>query len=213
MVAGVSHEIRNPLGIIRSSGELLKKKMSALDPSTSIPDIIVEEAVRLDNIITDFLDFAKPRQPNLTSCRIEDILDKNLSFLAPQLEEKGCVVEKETASFLPEVMADSNMLYQVFLNILINGMQSMPGGGKIFVGITCINDTVNIVFEDEGTGIPEELLKKIWDPFFSTKDKGTGLGLGIVKNIIEAHNGAIQISNRQTRGARVFVTIPAQQGK
>ncbi|MBU2622176.1 MAG: two-component sensor histidine kinase, partial [Proteobacteria bacterium] len=97
MVAGISHEIRNPLGIIRSSGALLKKKMAALDPSSSIPDIIVEEVVRLDNIITDFLDYAKPRQPNLTPCRIEDILEKNLTFLAPQFEEKGCVVEKQIA--------------------------------------------------------------------------------------------------------------------
>ncbi|MDP2863313.1 MAG: ATP-binding protein [Desulfobacterales bacterium] len=213
MVAGISHEIRNPLGIIRSSGELLKKKMAALDSFSSIPDIIVEEAVRLDNIITDFLDFAKPRQPNLTSCRIEDILEKNLTFLAPQLEEKGCVVEKQKASLLPEVQADSNMLYQAFLNILINGMQSMPGGGKIFIGITSDIDGVNIVFEDEGPGIPEEILKKVWDPFFSTKDKGTGLGLGIVKNIIQAHNGTIQIVNRQTHGTWVSVTIPAGQRK
>jgi len=187
--------------------------MTALDASTSIPDIIVEEAVRLDNIITDFLDFAKPRQPNLTSSRIEDILEKNLTFLAPQLEEKGCVVEKQKASLLPEVQADSNMLYQAFLNILMNGMQSMPGGGKIFVGITSDIDGVNIVFEDEGPGISEEILKKVWDPFFSTKDKGTGLGLGIVKNIIQAHNGTIHIVNRQKQGTRVSVTIPAGQRK
>lgn len=212
MVAGISHEIRNPLGIIRSSSELLKKKMSSLDPSSSIPDIIVEEAVRLDNIITDFLDFAKPRQPNLLSCRVEDIIEKNLTFLAQQFEEKGCVVEKQKASLIPEVMADSNMLYQAFLNILINGMQAMPGGGKIFVGITPDNGGVNIFFEDEGPGIPEEILKKVWDPFFSTKDKGTGLGLGIVKKIIEAHDGTVKIENKQPRGARLTVKIPARQG-
>jgi len=213
MVAGISHEIRNPLGIIRSSGELLKKKMTALDPSSSIPDIIVEEAIRLDNIITDFLDFAKPRQPNLTECRIEDILEKNLTYLAPQFEEKGCIVEKRQDSHLPELIADANMLYQAFLNILINSMQAMPDGGKIYVSVSSNNNGINIAFEDEGTGIPEELLKKIWDPFFSTKDKGTGLGLGIVKNIIEAHNGTIQIGNRETAGSRVFVTIPVREGK
>lgn len=212
MVAGVSHEIRNPLGIIRSSGELLKKKMAALDPSSSISDIIVEEAVRLDSIITDFLDFAKPRQPNLTPCRIEDILEKNITFLAPQFEENGCVVEKYKESSLPEVPADSNMIYQAFLNILINGMQSMPGGGKIYVGISADNDVINIVFEDDGPGIPEEVSKKVWDPFFSTKDKGTGLGLGIVKNIIEAHNGTVQIVNRLPRGTQVLVKIPVRQG-
>jgi signal transduction histidine kinase len=213
MVAGISHEIRNPLGIIRSSGELLKKKISALDPSNSIPDIIVEEAVRLDSIISDFLDFAKPRQPNLSPCRIEDIIEKNITFLAPQLEEKRCSVEKKQDDVLPEVMADANMLYQAFLNILINGMQSMPSGGKISIRISAGNQGVNVVFEDEGSGIPEDILKKIWDPFFSTKDKGTGLGLGIVKNIIEAHNGTIQITNRENSGSRVFMTIPALQEK
>jgi two-component system, NtrC family, sensor histidine kinase HydH len=213
MVAGISHEIRNPLGIIRSSGELLKKKMAALDPSSSIPKIIVEEAVRLDNIITDFLDFAKPRQPNLTPCRIEEILEKNLTYLAPQFEEKGCIVEKKQDSALPEIMADANMLYQAFLNILINSMQAMPDGGKISVSVSSNRDGIKVAFDDEGTGIPEEILKKVWDPFFSTKDKGTGLGLGIVKNIIEAHNGTIEITNRETAGSRVFVTIPARQGK
>jgi signal transduction histidine kinase len=213
MVAGVSHEIRNPLGIIRSSGELLKKKIALIDPSNSIADIIVEEAIRLDNIITDFLDFAKPRKPSLTSCRIEDIIEKNITYLAPQFEKNGCVVDKRQDSDLPEVMADANMLYQAFLNILINSMQSMPDGGKISISLRSTNTGIEIAFEDEGTGIPEELLKKIWDPFFSTKDKGTGLGLGIVKNIIEAHNGTIKITNRETIGSRVFVTIPARQGK
>ncbi|MFO7666569.1 MAG: ATP-binding protein [Desulfobacterales bacterium] len=213
MVAGISHEIRNPLGIIRSSGELLKKRMAALDPSSSIPNIIVEEVIRLDNIITDFLDFAKPREPNFTSCRIEDILEKNITYLTPQLEEKGCIIDKRLDSDLPEVMADANMLYQAFLNILINSMQAMPDGGKISISVSSNLAEIGIAFEDEGIGIPDELMKKIWDPFFSTKDKGTGLGLGIVKNIIEAHNGTIQIINRETTGSRVFVTIPARQGK
>jgi signal transduction histidine kinase len=212
MVAGISHEIRNPLGIIRSSGELLKKKIATIDPNNSIPDIIVEEAVRLNNIITDFLDFAKQKNPDFMPCHIEDILEKNIVFLAQQLKDNGCIVETVRVSDLPEVSADSNMLYQAFLNILINSMQAMPDGGKISVSISGYHAGVSIVFEDEGKGIPEELLNKIWDPFFSTKDKGTGLGLGIVKKIIEAHSGMIDISNRPVRGVQVRVKIPARQG-
>jgi len=94
MVAGVSHEIRNPLGIIRSSAELLKKKMLKFDPSNAIPNIIVEEANRLNNIITDFLDFAKPRNPNFAICRADDVLEKNLTFLSSQIKDQGYVVEK-----------------------------------------------------------------------------------------------------------------------
>ena len=212
MVAGISHEIRNPLGIIKSSSELLKKKMSRYDPSDSIPSIILEESSRLNNIITDFLDYAKPRSPNLILCRIEDVLEKNITFLASQINEEGCSIEKDYDNDLPEILADPEMLYQAFLNILINAMQAMPEGGKIHIKIVSSGNTVTIYFEDEGEGIPENILNKIWDPFFTTKVKGTGLGLGIVKNIIESHHGSIQVINRSVCGARVKVEMPVKQG-
>jgi signal transduction histidine kinase len=212
MVAGISHEIRNPLGIIKSSSELLKKKMSRYDPSDSIPSIIIEESSRLNNIITDFLAYAKPRSPNLILCRIEDVLEKNITFLASQINEEGCIIEKDYDNDLPEILADPEMLYQAFLNILINAMQAMPEGGKIHVEIGSSGNTVTICFEDEGEGIPEDILNKIWDPFFTTKEKGTGLGLGIVKNIVESHRGSIQVINRSVCGARVKVEMPVKQG-
>lgn len=213
MTAGISHEIRNPLGIIRSSAELLKKKMAGFDPTNTIPDIIVEEAGRLNNIITDFLDFAKPGKPNLLPCRVEEIIDKNLAFLASQIKEQGHIIKKYYADNLLEIKADSNMLYQAFLNILINAMQAMPGGGEIQIEIGSSDNTVTIIFEDEGGGIPEDVLEKIWDPFFTTKEKGTGLGLGIVKNIIESHGGRIRIENNAPlRGAQVTVELPLNHG-
>ncbi|MCG2755014.1 MAG: ATP-binding protein [Desulfobacteraceae bacterium] len=212
MVAGVSHEIRNPLGIIRSSAALLKKKMNHFDPSSAIPDIIIEESDRLNNIITDFLSFAKPKMPNLAPCRVEEVLDRNITFLASQIEKQGYIINKHYDSNLPEIMADSAMLYQAFLNILINSMQAMPGGGKIDIQLTSKDNSVTITFEDEGEGMPEDVMEKIWEPFFTTKEKGTGLGLGIVKNIIEMHNGTIHIDNRSARGARIAVKLPVKQG-
>jgi len=212
MVAGISHEIRNPLGIIKSSSELLKKKMAGYDPSNTIPDIIIEESVRLNNIITDFLNFAKPRIPNMIACNVEDILEKNINFLASHIEQEGYRVEKHYDPNIPEITADSDMLYQAFLNILINAMQAMPEGGKIRVAIQSTDNTVKIFFEDEGEGIPQDLMGKIWDPFFTTKAKGTGLGLGIVKNIIESHSGNVQIRTRPGAGARVKVELPVKQG-
>ncbi|MBU0988063.1 MAG: two-component sensor histidine kinase [Proteobacteria bacterium] len=211
MVAGISHEIRNPLGIIRSSSELLKKKMAVYDPSNTIPHIIIEESIRLNNIITDFLNYAKPRNPNRMLCDIQEILDKNITFLASQIEAEGYTIEKHCENNLPEISADSDMLYQAFLNILINGMQAMPKGGKINIEITSSDNSVFIRFEDQGEGIPEDLLEKIWDPFFTTKEKGTGLGLGIVKNIIESHGGSILIDSRPDSGARVIVKLPVRQ--
>lgn len=212
MVAGISHEIRNPLGIIKSSSELLKKKMAGYDPSNTIPDIIIEESVRLNNIITDFLNFAKPRIPNMMACNVEDVLEKNINFLASHIEQEGYMVEKHYDHNIPEITADSDMLYQAFLNILINAMQAMPEGGKIRVAIQSTDNTVKIFFEDEGEGIPQDLMGKIWDPFFTTKAKGTGLGLGIVKNIIESHSGNVQIRTRPGAGAQVKVELPVKQG-
>jgi two-component system sensor histidine kinase HydH len=104
------------------------------------------------------------------------------------------------------------MLYQAFLNILINAMQAMPQGGKISIQICSSGNSVEIFFEDQGEGIAEDILEKIWDPFFTTKSKGTGLGLGIVKNIIESHGGTVQIANGSQSGARVTVKIPIEQG-
>lgn len=210
MVAGVSHEIRNPLGIIRSSAGLLKKKMEKLDPKNTIPNIIVEESERLNNIITDFLNYARPREPNLSNCRVEEVINKNITYLASQLAENGCRVDSQVEDNLPEIFADSEMLYQAFLNIFINAMQAMPDGGKISVNVFSVNGSIAIRIEDEGNGIDKEIMEKIWDPFFTTKEKGTGLGLGIVKNLIEAHGGSLTIENRLERGACVTIQLPAK---
>jgi two-component system sensor histidine kinase HydH len=208
MVAGVSHEIRNPLGIIRSSAELLKKKMAAIDPGNRVPDIIVEEAGRLNLIVSDFLSYARPRQPHPVPCRVSTVLEKTLDFLTPQLEESRCRIQRQLPESLPESLADPDMLHQAFLNILINAMQAMPDGGDLVVSAAVQTQAVVVFFEDQGQGIAKDVMAKIWDPFFTTKTKGTGLGLGIVKKIIEAHGGHIRVENRPEAGVRVTVSLP-----
>jgi len=208
MTAGISHEIRNPLGIIRSSAELLAQKMAVLDPDESIPKIIVEEATRLDGIITDFLSYARPHKPRLISCRITAVIEKNLAYLGPQIKAESHQVEKQFEKPLPPVLGDGDLLYQAFLNILINAMQAMPGGGGIQIRLFRHLTDVMIRFDNQGLSIEPEKLEKIWDPFFTTKDKGSGLGLGIVKNIIDAHHGQIAISNLSKGGVRVEIRLP-----
>jgi signal transduction histidine kinase len=212
MVAGISHEIRNPLGIITSSAEHLKKKVTDTDPSSSFIDIISEEAGRLNNIITDFLNFARPREPELDMCKVDEVLEKNIRFLSTEFKEKGYTFNPAYHNSLPSIMADPDMLYQAFLNLFINAIQAMPEGGEIQIRVEPLNDTLFISIEDKGEGIPEEIIDKIWNPFFTSKDKGTGLGLGIVKNIIEAHNGQVAIENRQDKGAHVKIVLPLNQG-
>jgi signal transduction histidine kinase len=208
MVAGISHEIRNPLGIISSTTELLKQKLARTDLEVQLADVIFQEANRLDRIVTDFLNFARPQAPNLMPCKVYEVIEKNLTFLAPEINKKGYEINRRFAVDIPEIQADSGLLYQAFLNILINAMQAMPEGGAIYIELSANRNTLTILFGDEGPGIPRETLNKIWEPFFTTKDKGSGLGLPIVKKIIEGHGGTIKIDNGPENGAQVTVTLP-----
>ena len=210
MVAGISHEIRNPLGIISSTGELLKQKITRTDTEAKLTDVIVEEANRLNGIVTDFLNFARPQAPNLMPCKVDEVIKKNLTFLAPEIKKNRYEVHTRVASDIPEIQADPGLLYQAFLNILMNAMQAMPEGGAIYIELSAYGNTLTIVFCDEGPGISDETLNKIWEPFFTTKDKGSGLGLSIVRKIIEGHGGVIKIENALEKGAQVTVTIPVK---
>jgi two-component system sensor histidine kinase HydH len=199
------------LGIISSSAELLKKKMGPGDALNAIADIIVAESRRLNNIITDFLNYARPKTPNRSPCRIDEVIAKNIHFLDQQLKENGYVIRTATNADTPAIRADADMLYQAFLNLLINAMQSMPHGGLIDVTIENKDGWLWVCIEDQGDGVSPSVMEKIWDPFFTTKEKGTGLGLGIVRNIVEAHDGMIRIDNRREKGARVSVKFPLNQ--
>jgi signal transduction histidine kinase len=210
MVAGISHEIRNPLGIISSTAELLKEKLARTDPEDQLGDVIVEEAQRLDAIVTDFLSFARPQAPNFMPCKVDEVIEKNLTFLAPEIDKNGYRIHKRLATDIPEIQADSGLLYQAFLNILINAMQAMPQGGDISIELSARKHTVTILFMDEGPGIADETLSQIWEPFFTSKDKGSGLGLPIVKKIVEGHGGIVEIENAPNKGAQITVTLPVE---
>ncbi|NVM56594.1 MAG: two-component sensor histidine kinase [Desulfobacterales bacterium] len=210
MVAAVSHEIRNPLGIISSTAELLKQKLTRTEPQDRLADVIVQEANRLNSIVSDFLKFARPQTPNLMPSRVEEVLEKNLTFLGPEINKNGYEIHKRLATHIPEIQADPGLLYQAFLNILKNAMEAMPEGGSIYIELSARGNTLTIIFADGGDGIPDGILRKIWDPFFTTKDKGSGLGLPIVKKIVEGHGGTIRIENGQEKGAQVTVTLPVE---
>jgi len=208
MTAGISHEIRNPLGIIRSSAELLKRKIDQGADTGTLPDIIIEEASRLNTIITNFLNFAKPLTPTFAKCYIEDVIEKIISAVSIRIDEHNCHVVKSFEKNIPAIWADADILYQAMLNILLNSIQAMPEGGTIYIDITTDRKNIQINLRDEGTGIPEEILEKIWDPFFTSKEKGTGLGLGIVRKIIFVHGGQIDIQNCPQGGACASILLP-----
>ena len=208
MVAGISHEIKNPLGIIRSTAELLGEMPDASDTQKRLSGVITEESTRLNQIVTEFLDFARPQVPNLQECQLEEIIQKNLSFIGPELEKKGIQVQDNLNGRSFRLKADHDLLYRAFLNILINAIQSMEDGGTIDIKVEEARDTYQIEIEDTGCGINEENADKIFNPFFTTKEKGSGLGLSIVRKIIEGHRGTIDIQSREGEGTKVGVQLP-----
>ncbi|MFP4474669.1 MAG: two-component system sensor histidine kinase NtrB [Desulfatibacillaceae bacterium] len=211
MAAGVSHEIRNPLGIIRSTAELLRKRSGDNNGGGPLVDVIIEESTRLNDIVTDFLNFARPQNPRFQVCNLAEVVEKNISYLEPRLDKEKCRITTEFDPATPLVKADPNLLYQSFLNILINAMQAMPEGGNVTVSLFPNGDKVCIHFADEGKGVDEAAMKKIWNPFFTTKESGTGLGLCMVRNIVEAHNGSVWIENRPVIGASVKIELPLEE--
>ena len=208
MVASVSHEIKNPLGIIRSTGELLAKRLGDQDPSRQLTDVVIEECSRLNRIVTEFLDFARPQEPNLRPVEVGELLERNLTALGPELEKNGIELVTDLKS-VPRIMADPDLLYRVFLNIFINAVQAMPQGGRLSVsarpgprGTGCLIEAA-----DTGPGISPQERERVFDPFYTLKESGSGLGLSIVKSIIEAHHGEVEIVSAPGEGTRVMIRI------
>ena len=215
MIAGVSHEIRNPLGIIRSTAELLDCRMND-DRQKKFSSIIVEESTRLNDILTEFLDFARPTMLRPAECKIEDILDRNLAVLEAECQRLGIKVQRcyQTGEYCLD--ADQDLLYRAFVNIFANSIQAMPEGGMLTIETSIINGTngdslVEIKVQDTGSGIPKETMKKIFNPFFTTREKGTGLGLAIVQTIIDNHSGEIEVVSEEGQGAIMIIRLPLTQ--
>jgi signal transduction histidine kinase len=211
MVAGISHEIKNPLGIIRSTAELLGEMPDASDTQRRLSGVIKEESTRLNQIVTEFLDFARPQEPNLQECQLEEIIEKNLSFIRPELEKKGIQVQDNLNGRSFRLRADHDLLYRAFLNILINAIHSMQDGGTIDIKVEEGRDAYRVEIEDTGCGISKENEDKIFNPFFTTKEKGSGLGLSIVRKIIEGHRGTIGIESIEGQGTKVQVQLPRRR--
>jgi two-component system sensor histidine kinase HydH len=210
MTAGVAHEVRNPLGIISSTAELLQARLAKYEPQNRLARIIVEESNRLNEKVTEFLDFARPRIPNLRPCDLEAVLDRSLELLEPEIQRLGIGVTREYRLNGRPTALDPDLLHQAFLNLLINAIQAMPGGGRLTVTAQAgpQGRGSEIRFEDTGEGIDPESLKKVLNPFFTTKEKGSGLGLPIVKSIIETHQGTMKIDSNKGRGTVVIITLP-----
>ena len=202
--AGLAHEIRNPLGVIKGSAEMLTQKLGESNPlATELAGYISTETNRLSELVTRFLDFARPLHADLTPQNITAVLDRALNDVAQLWKSSPVRVEKEYAADLPLVPLDESLCEQAFVNIVQNAYDAMgASGGVLRVGVrksqTSGNeggnlDGVEVRIEDTGPGIPPELREQIFNPFVTTKKSGVGLGLSIVSKIIDGHHGSIRI--------------------
>jgi signal transduction histidine kinase len=215
MVAAVSHEIKNPLGIVRTTAEILGNRIGKVAPGNErLANIIVEETSRLDGIVREFLDFARPREVEKKIGSINPVVERLLRFMEPELQQKSVLVTVALDDALPEIFFDSEQIYQVLFNIVFNAIQAMPDGGELLVRTSPAGpEQVVVELSDTGMGIAPEKLEQIFTPFYTEKNRGTGLGLTIAKSIVDKHAGRIEVSSTPGAGStfRIFLPIQAEQ--
>ena len=213
MAAGIAHEIKNPLAGISAAVTIIKDDMPMDDPRGAILGEVIDQVKRLDKTVNDLLFFGKPSLPELTCVDINSILTTTLKF-ASQHRGVGHIERRiDLQPDLPPVYADDKQMQQVFLNIILNAYQAMPSGGVLGITSSLIvrNDTeyVRIDISDTGTGIPPQILEKIFSPFYTTKAQGTGLGLPICNKLVKLHNGDIRVTSDIPAGTIFTVELPS----
>ena len=217
MSAGMAHEIRNPLGALAGAMQMLRKDLEADETSQRLMEIAVREATRLDTIITEFLQYARPPALNLAECDLNKVLAETLDLVQHEARSRTniTIAAAPCIGTLP-AQVDQDQMKQVFWNIAVNAFDAMPKGGQLTIATGCRKidvagrkaEVVEISFQDTGEGIPKNNLGKIFLPFFTTKKRGSGLGLAAVHRIVDLHGGWIKVETRERQGTRFGVCLP-----
>ena len=208
MSASFAHEIRNPLSSMRMLSQLLMQKPEMSAEQRQSLQYILEEIERIDNIVKGLMDFARPTTLNLAEQPLVPTLQAVLSLMEANLTHHQIRLVLEFAPDLPDLQFDSDKIKQAFMNVVLNAMEAMPQGGTLSVTTFKLEDGISIKVTDTGDGIPEADIEHLFEPFFSRKDKGTGLGLANVKRILEEHGGTVEIENALDEGATVSMWLP-----
>ncbi|MDF1510308.1 PAS domain S-box protein [Robertmurraya sp. DFI.2.37] len=208
LAAGVAHEIRNPLTSMKGYAEFLLEDETDQQRREFV-DIILDEINRVNQIVEDFMVLAKPKVVDLKEKNIIPIIKDVLSLLEFEARKKKVRMHFEANDDIVQIECDENRLKQVFLNFVKNGIEAMPNGGDITVRVHVASEQVQISIQDTGVGIPEEKLKRIGEPFYTTKKDGNGLGLMVSYKIIESHNGTVFIESELNKGTTFNIILPA----
>ncbi len=214
ITASLSHEIRNPLSAVKMNLQILKKNPSLCGNDGRRIDISVREVDRLERILKEILDFAKPIRIEQQYLNINRVFSSCIELLDMKSKDKGVTLVRAMDSAAPQVPVDGEKMAQVFINLLLNAIEASREGDKVFVASRYHanegNGAVEFTFEDEGHGISEQDAGHIFDPFFTTKSSGSGLGLTIAKRIIEAHDGRLEVEQRYPSGSVFRVWVPTR---
>jgi two-component system sensor histidine kinase AtoS len=217
LAAGIAHEIRNPLGSVKGLVQLLAEDLKEEDQKMAYTKVIVKEVDRLNKVVEELLSFARPDDSELevsfAELNINDVIDQTLLLASHDSKKEKIQIFKEYSDDMPLIMAESKKLQQAFLNLIMNAFSVMEQGGSLRI-ITEFKPDQHIVkatFADTGPGIAPELLSKIFDPFFTAKQGGTGLGLTITHQIISTHKGKIDVQSESGKGAKFIISLPVKK--
>jgi len=213
LAAVLAHEIRNPLGSIQGTAEILKDDFQPGDRKYEFLEIMVKESRRLNKVVEDFLRLARPQPVVMGECDLTEELNNVIALVSSEARKRKITLECRVES-LPVIEGDPEKLRQAFLNIILNGLQASSPGGS--VTITSVREKgegggpgwVELLFADSGPGVPPEIAEKVFEPFFTTKEGGTGLGLAITRKIVEGHGGSIALMNEPGRGSVLRIRLP-----
>ncbi len=208
MAAGVAHELRNPLSSIKGLALVLQSKFSGRDQERETAHILVQEVERLNRSISELLDYARPQKLRKDEVDLQKLLHKAVSLLSIDAEAAGVTMVTDFPDIIPLIQADEDKLNQVFLNLFLNGIQAMEHGGTLSVSTVKSEHTIKVIVADTGCGIVSENLNRVFDPYFTTKPEGTGLGMAMSAKIIEEHGGTITLQSIMDKGTSVIVEIP-----
>ncbi|HZV83137.1 MAG TPA: ATP-binding protein, partial [Geobacteraceae bacterium] len=213
LASGIAHEIRNPLNYISLAIDHLKDEVRSVCPEkqaevATIAETIKEEVRKANYMVLNFMNYGRPLKLRRTHVDYGDIIERALTVLREKLDEQKVVVKIELSPDLPPLYCDQELIRNCLFNFITNAAQAMPQGGTITLGATFADGTFRLTFADQGTGIAPEDLEKIFQPYFTTKEAGIGLGLAITDRIIREHGGRIEATSRAGEGTVITVLLP-----
>jgi len=213
LAAGVAHEIRNPLSSIKGFAVYFKGRLKGNPDDEETADIMIAETERLNRVISQLIEFARPLDLKKEFTNLEELARQTAKLLAADAKNKSVEIEVQAGKNLPQAPVDPDQFKQVLLNIGLNALAAMPEGGKLTITFTADGHALHVEISDTGEGIEEEDLPRIYDPYFTSKPAGTGLGLAVVQKIMEAHGGSVRIESKVNAGTTVMLRVPLDEAE